>query len=172
MQVYGHIGVWNEIFDLLPITAVIAKALFCVHSGLSKNIDFVEQFDLVIRRAELPTDGPLCHVCWSDRDDVEEWIIMQRWVAFRWELGQKDPPAKRAPVHSALAPDGDGGIPMVLRQLPHHSVVGPELNGPGGNKVCVMKLGSGLDIDISVFDPHEDSLRRKPEDLARLSYFA
>jgi hypothetical protein len=35
-----------------------------------------------------------------------------------------------------------------------------------------LKLGSGLDIDIRVFDPHEDSLRRKPKDLTVLSYFA
>jgi diadenosine tetraphosphatase ApaH/serine/threonine PP2A family protein phosphatase len=90
LQVYGHIGVWtlcNDIFDLLPITAVISKRVFCTPGGLSKGIDLLEQFDLISRRVELPTEGPLCDLCWSDPDDVEDWDVNQRGAG--WLFGQE-----------------------------------------------------------------------------------
>jgi hypothetical protein len=62
LQLYGHMGIWmacNTTFDFLPVAAVIAQKVFCVHGGLSKAISFIEQIDLIPRRNELPTDGPL-----------------------------------------------------------------------------------------------------------------
>ena len=81
VQVYGHVGIWslcNEIFDLLPIAAIIDQKVFCVHGGLSKGIDLIEQLDLLQRRMELPTEGNLSDLCWSDPDDVQQWVMNQR----------------------------------------------------------------------------------------------
>jgi diadenosine tetraphosphatase ApaH/serine/threonine PP2A family protein phosphatase len=177
MHVYGHIGVWtlcNEIFDLLPITALIAKAIFCVHGGLSKNIDFVEQFDLIVRRTELPAEGPLCDVCWSDPDDVEEWVVNKRGAG--WLFGWNQ-------VKKFLQLNGlrfmarsDQMVMEGFQWYFDNSLItvwsAPNYMYRAGNKACVMKLSSGLDVDIRIFEPHEDSLRRKPEDLPAMPYFA
>jgi diadenosine tetraphosphatase ApaH/serine/threonine PP2A family protein phosphatase len=177
MQVYGHIGVWtlcNEVFDLLPITAVIAKAVFCVHGGLSKNVDFVEQFDLIVRRTELPTEGPLCDVCWSDPGDVEEWVLNQRGAG--WLFGGNQ-------VKKFLRLNGlrfmARSHQMVMEGFQWYfdnSLItvwsAPNYMYRSGNKACVMKLSNGLDVDIRVFEAHEDSLRKKPEDVTVISSFA
>jgi diadenosine tetraphosphatase ApaH/serine/threonine PP2A family protein phosphatase len=91
LHIYGHVGIWtlcNEIFDLLPLTAVIGKRVFCTHGGLSKGIDLLDQIDLLMRRVELPSEGPLCDICWSDPDDVQDWSINQRGAGWLFGAGQ------------------------------------------------------------------------------------
>lgn len=53
MKIYGHIGLWYlmiEVFNLLPIAAVIDKKIFCVHGGLSPKINFIGQISSFDRR--------------------------------------------------------------------------------------------------------------------------
>lgn len=79
---YGHAGPWNvfnEVFDLLPMAAIVGGNIFCVHGGLSPSIRFVEQAATYDRNAELPTNGPLGDLAWSDPEPgVETWQANQR----------------------------------------------------------------------------------------------
>ena len=46
MRKYGNANVWKyytDLFDLLPLTAVIENKIFCLHGGLSPNLDTLEQ---------------------------------------------------------------------------------------------------------------------------------
>jgi diadenosine tetraphosphatase ApaH/serine/threonine PP2A family protein phosphatase len=73
---YGHAGVWkllNDVFDLLPLAALVGGDIFCVHGGLSPTIRFVEQIPTFERKIELPSYGPLCDLAWSDPEPVEDW---------------------------------------------------------------------------------------------------
>ena len=74
---YGHVGPWkmfNDVFDLLPMAAIVGDNIFCVHGGLSPCIKFVEQVPIYDRRVELPTTGPFGDLAWSDPEPaVEEW---------------------------------------------------------------------------------------------------
>ena len=66
---YGNSLPWklfNEIFDLLPLCAVIDKTIFCVHGGLSPLITTVDQIRLINRRGEIPHEGVMCDLLWSD----------------------------------------------------------------------------------------------------------
>ena len=79
---YGHGGTWklfNEVFDLLPIAAMIGNDVFCVHGGLSPSVKFVEQVPTYDRQIDLPTSGPLGDLAWSDPEPTAEgWIESQR----------------------------------------------------------------------------------------------
>ena len=90
-QNYGHSGIWslcNEVFDLLPMAAVIDNKIFSVHGGLSPKISLIESIDLMDRQDELPCSGPLCDLCWSDpENDVETWCENERGAG--WIFGQK-----------------------------------------------------------------------------------
>jgi len=73
---YGHTGVWtfcNEVFDMLPMAALIDGKVFCVHGGISPDIPLVEMINTFNRFNELPNKGALCDLCWSDPDEIPQW---------------------------------------------------------------------------------------------------
>ena len=45
MRKYGSANVWKlftELFDYLPLTAVVEGQIFCLHGGLSPSIDTLD----------------------------------------------------------------------------------------------------------------------------------
>lgn len=53
-------------FDNLPLGAIINKSFFCVHGGLSPDISTLEQIRGLDRFQEIPREGPMCDLLWSD----------------------------------------------------------------------------------------------------------
>jgi diadenosine tetraphosphatase ApaH/serine/threonine PP2A family protein phosphatase len=81
----GHAGIWrlcNEVFDLLPIAAVISDKVFCIHGGLSPDIKLIDQIAVIPRQDELPSTGPFSDLTWSDPEDIECWALNQRGAGF------------------------------------------------------------------------------------------
>ena len=70
---YGGVAVWTaltDLFDYLPLTAVIDQRVFAVHGGLSPNLPYVHSIQLLDRIAEIGHDsGPLSDLIWSDPAD-------------------------------------------------------------------------------------------------------
>ena len=85
MRKYGSLNVWKyctEIFDYLPLAAVIDDKIFCVHGGLSPatvNIDDIKAID---RRQEIPNTGSMCDLMWSDPDEIEGWSVSPRGAGY------------------------------------------------------------------------------------------
>ena len=88
---YGNSQPWklfNEIFDLMPLCAVIDKNIFCVHGGLSPLITTVDQIRLINRKGEIPHEGVICDLLWSDpTDENETWVFNSRGCG--WMFGYK-----------------------------------------------------------------------------------
>ena len=75
MRKYGSINVWRyctEIFDYLPIGAIINKKIFCIHGGLSPTIDTIDEIQNIDRKQEVPHDGAMCDLLWSDPDQEQK----------------------------------------------------------------------------------------------------
>ena len=47
-------------FDYLPMTAVVADRIFCLHGGLSPSIDTLDHARDLDRVQEVPHEGPMC----------------------------------------------------------------------------------------------------------------
>lgn len=56
----------TEIFDYLSLSAIIDGRIFCVHGGLSPSIQTLDQIRTIDRKQEVPHDGPMCDLLWSD----------------------------------------------------------------------------------------------------------
>ena len=75
MRKYGSINVWRyctEIFDYLPISAIIDGKIFCIHGGLSPSIDTIDEIRNIDRKQEVPHDGAMCDLLWSDPDQEQK----------------------------------------------------------------------------------------------------
>ena len=88
---YGNANAWEyftDLFDYLPLAALVEGKIFCVHGGLSPYISTVDQIRLINRKMEIPREGVYCDLMWSDPDDIETWIISCRgagWI-YGWKV--------------------------------------------------------------------------------------
>ncbi|XP_068606262.1 serine/threonine-protein phosphatase 4 catalytic subunit B isoform X2 [Brachionichthys hirsutus] len=73
LRKYGSVTVWRyctEIFDYLSLSAIIDGKIFCVHGGLSPSIQTLDQIRTIDRKQEVPHDGPMCDLLWSDPEGI------------------------------------------------------------------------------------------------------
>jgi diadenosine tetraphosphatase ApaH/serine/threonine PP2A family protein phosphatase len=47
----------------------VADRIFCLHGGLSPSIDTLDHARDLDRVQEVPHEGPMCDLVWSDPDD-------------------------------------------------------------------------------------------------------
>jgi serine/threonine-protein phosphatase 2A catalytic subunit len=78
LRKYGNANVWKhftDTFDYLPMTAVVSDRIFCLHGGLSPSIDTLDHARDLDRVQEVPHEGPMCDLVWSDPDDRYENVL-------------------------------------------------------------------------------------------------
>jgi serine/threonine-protein phosphatase 2A catalytic subunit len=81
MRKYGTANVWRmftDAFDYLPLTALVDSRIFCLHGGLSPSIETLDAVRAIDRVQEVPHEGPMCDLLWSDPDDRAGWGISPR----------------------------------------------------------------------------------------------
>jgi len=72
LKKYGNPNVWKyftDLFDFFPLTALIEDKIFCLHGGLSPNIETLDEIRALDRFQEVPHEGTMCDLLWSDPDD-------------------------------------------------------------------------------------------------------
>ncbi|OCB87397.1 Metallo-dependent phosphatase [Sanghuangporus baumii] len=97
---YGSAHVWTyftDMFDFLTLSVVIDDQIFCVHggmafvtqkSGLSPSIHSIDQIKVVDRFREIPHEGPMADLVWSDPDpDKEDFAISPRGAGYTFGSG-------------------------------------------------------------------------------------
>lgn len=76
---FGGPAVWQhftDLFDYLPIASSIGGKHLAVHGGLSPSIHHLDQIRILDRFAEIPHDGPLADLMWSDPDPEKEGFVI------------------------------------------------------------------------------------------------
>ncbi|CAF3006950.1 unnamed protein product [Rotaria socialis] len=85
LRKYGNANVWKyftDLFDYLPLTAIVDNQIFCLHGGLSPSIDTLDHIRALDRIQEVPHEGPMCDLLWSDPDDRGGWGISPRGAGY------------------------------------------------------------------------------------------
>lgn len=81
-----NIRLWKkfvEMFNWLPVAALIDEKIFCVHGGLSPDLKTIEQLYEIHRPTDVPNSGLLCDILWSDPSpDVDDWGENERGVSY------------------------------------------------------------------------------------------
>ncbi|KAF8926521.1 putative PPG1-phosphoprotein phosphatase PPG catalytic chain [Dissophora ornata] len=86
MKKYGSAQVWHyftDLFDYLTLSVVIDNMIFCVHGGLSPSIHTIDQIKVIDRFKEIPHEGPMADLVWSDPDPGrEEFAVSPRGAGY------------------------------------------------------------------------------------------
>jgi serine/threonine-protein phosphatase 4 catalytic subunit len=85
LRKYGSPNVWRwctDIFDFLALSAIVEERVFCVHGGLSPSINTVSQIRTIDRKQEVPHDGAMCDLMWSDPEEIDGWGLSPRGAGY------------------------------------------------------------------------------------------
>lgn len=71
-----------DTYDCMPLAAVVGGRIFCVHGGLSPDLQRFEDIQAIKRPCDIPEQGLMCDLLWSDPDDkVIGWSGNDRGVS-------------------------------------------------------------------------------------------
>ena len=85
LRKYGSARVWQYItdaFDYLPLSATVENEIFCPHGCLSPSLESLNTIRQLDRHQEVPHEGPMCDLLWSDPDDRAGWGVSPRGAGF------------------------------------------------------------------------------------------
>ena len=68
-----------DVFNALPIAAVINEKIFCVHGGLSPDLNNFDQIENIKRPTDVPDKGLLADLLWSDPDALVKNFSLTNW---------------------------------------------------------------------------------------------
>ena len=74
---------FGDTFNYLPIAAIIEGKIFCIHGGLSPTLLSLEQIQNIKRPTEIPDEGLLCDLLWSDPNSKSlGWMENDRGISY------------------------------------------------------------------------------------------
>ncbi|PVU88003.1 hypothetical protein BB561_006078 [Smittium simulii] len=85
MRKYGSAEIWRyccNVFDYLSLAAIIDDKIFCVHGGLSPSVTHIDQIRTIDRNQEVPHEGAMCDLLWSDPEQIENWGLSPRGAGY------------------------------------------------------------------------------------------
>jgi diadenosine tetraphosphatase ApaH/serine/threonine PP2A family protein phosphatase len=64
---------------------------FCLHGGLSPKLESINDIMQLNRHADIPHEGPLCDLLWSDPEENKKgWGVSPRGAGWVWGLDITD----------------------------------------------------------------------------------
>lgn len=166
---YGNTNPWTyfvDLFDYLPIGAVIDGKILCIHGGCSPEIQTIDQIRAIDRKTEPPTEGAYADLLWSDPSENNEgWIPNARGAG--WLFGSR--------VVREFNHLNDLSLIARAHQLvqegykfsfePDNSLVtvwsAPNYTYTCGNLASIMKVADDLSHNFIVFSqsPHSQNIK-------------
>lgn len=75
--------IFSDIFNCLPVSALVDEKILCMHGGLSPEMESLQQIADLPRPKDVPDVGLMCDLLWSDPDTtVNGWGENERGVSF------------------------------------------------------------------------------------------
>lgn len=85
LRKYNSINVWRyctELFDYMCLGALVEDRCFAVHGGLSPQLENIDDVRQIERKQEVPRDGPMSDLLWSDPEGMEGWGVSPRGAGY------------------------------------------------------------------------------------------
>jgi len=158
LRKYGSATVWKaftDLFDYLPLTACIEGRVFCPHGGLSPSVESLDDVAKLDRFQEVPHEGPVCDLVWSDPDERTGWGISPRGAGFTF--GQ-DVTEQFAHANGLTLVARAHQLVMEGYNWAHANALVTIFSAPNycyrcGNQAALMEVDEGMGTRFVQFDP-------------------
>jgi serine/threonine-protein phosphatase 2A catalytic subunit len=168
LQKYGTATVWKyftDLFDYLPLTCVVENRIFAPHAGLSPSIDSLDNIRELDRVQEVPHEGPICDLLWSDPDERNGWGISPRGAGYTFgsditaEFSHRNGLTIMVRAHQLI---------MEGYSWMHEDQLVTVFSAPNycyrcGNQAAIMEVDENLEAQFVQFAPSPKQVERNTE---------
>ena len=178
MQTYESEELWekfNDVFDYLPLCAIISDRIFCVHGGLSQHMHAVSDIEQIKRPLkDVPEEGLIADLLWADpENNTTGFHPSERGTSFTFGpdvaeqfLNQNDYDL----ICRAHQVVNDGfEFPFYPDQTVVTVFSAPNYCGEFGNKGAMLLIDNNLVCSFKFVDPPANST---PNQRAQTPYYA
>lgn len=176
LRKYGSVNVWRyctDIFDYLSLSALIDNRILCVHGGLSPTITTVDQIRTIDRKQEVPHDGAMCDLLWSDPEDVTGWGLSPRGAGYLFggDVCQQFNAANNIDLIARAHQLVMEGYKWMFDEQLVTVWSAPNYCYRCGNVAAIMELDENLEKSFKVFEAAPQEARGVPAKKAAPDYF-
>mgnify|MGYP001144072441 FL=1 len=176
LRKYGSVNVWRyctEVFDYLSLSALIDDRIFCVHGGLSPSISTLDQIRVIDRKLEVPHDGAMCDLLWSDPEDIDGWGLSPRGAGYLFggdvvqQFNQTNNIDLICRAHQLVME----GYKHMFKDTLVTVWSAPNYCYRCGNVAAILELDEHLNKNFKIFDAAPQDARGVPAKVAAPDYF-
>eukprot|EP00127_Corallochytrium_limacisporum_P005562 Clim_evm79s207 gene=Clim_evmTU79s207 len=176
LRKYGSVNVWRyctEIFDYLSLSALIDEKVFCVHGGLSPSINTLDQIRTLDRKQEVPHDGAMCDLLWSDPEDIEGWGLSPRGAGYLFgsEVVQQFNSTNNIDLICRAHQLVMEGYKMMFNDTIVTVWSAPNYCYRCGNVAAILELDENLQTNFKIFEAAPGDARGIPAKKPQADYF-
>ena len=169
--------VWRmctDIFDLFQLAAIIEGKVFCVHGGLSPHVNFIDDIRKLDRKQEVPRDGPMSDILWSDPDkEVKTYGYSPRGAGYLF--GEEDVVKFNRDNNIELIARAHQLIQEGFQFLFNEKLVtvwsAPNYCYRCGNDASVMEFDEHMNRGFKIFEACPENVRNQPDKKPAPEYF-
>ena len=170
MQKFGSNNVWKaftELFNLLPLAALVSNKIFCLHGGLSPEIKTLDEIRKLDRKKEVPASGAMCDLLWSDPDERVGWGVSPRGAGF---IFGSDISKQFTNSNNLMMINRAHQLVMKGFNWSHDNLVCTLFSAPNycyrcGNQAGIMEVNENFKFSIQQFEPNP--IKRGKLDLSK-----
>jgi len=176
LRKFGNVNVWRacaDIFDHLSLAAVVNEKVLSIHGGLSPSLTSIDEIREIDRFLEVPNEGPMCDLMWSDPEDVEGWSLSPRGAG---HIFGPDVVAKFAKENNLDLITRSHQLVMegFKSQFDDHIVTvwsAPNYCYRCGNVASILEIDEQMNRDYKVFDAAPQEVRGPKAHIKPPEYF-
>ncbi|MCQ2819615.1 MAG: metallophosphoesterase [archaeon] len=150
---------FTDLFNYLPVAALIDEKILCMHGGLSPEIKDFNDIRDFNRPTDIPDSGALCDLLWSDPDkDVADFEENDRGVSFIFgekvvtEFNRKNDLDLIIRAHQVV----DDGYEFFAQRQLITIFSAPNYCGEFDNSAGIMIIDEALTCSLKVLRPVEN----------------
>jgi len=154
---------FTELFDVLPLAALVGEKIFCVHGGLSREMQDLGEILSIKRPQQVPEEGIVCDLLWADPDPfVPGWAENPRGVSYTFgddvieEFCDKHDVDLIVRAHQVVEDGYEFGVGRLLVTI----FSAPNYCGEFDNAGAMLVVGEDLTCSFKVLRPLSHKLMR------------
>ena len=159
VQKFGNANVWKmftELFNYLPISAIVNNKIFCLHGGLSPDIETIDEIRKIDRRRDVTSSGAMCDLLWSDPEERLGWGVSPRGAGY---IFGSDISKKFTQRNNLMMVNRAHQLVMKGYNWSHENLVCTLFSAPNycyrcGNQAGIMEVDENMKFNIQQFDPN------------------
>jgi len=177
LRKYGSVNVWRyctDVFDYLSLAAIIDEKVFCVHGGLSPMINTLDMIRTIDRKQEVPHEGAMCDLMWSDPDaDIDLWGLSPRGAGYLFgsKVVQKFNHTNDLNLICRAHQLVMEGYKMMFDEALVTVWSAPNYCYRCGNIAAILQMDENLNREFKIFKAAPDKHRQAPLKRAAPDYF-